>query len=120
VLGQFGLRAAAIAALIGLAGCYQTVNAPNPNAPPECANLDAEISRRVYAYNAKIVNRISGPGPKKLDACSDLAARQRAEMSAIVALGDQINAKKCYQRNVEYRNRRILDSMRAELAKKCS
>jgi hypothetical protein len=118
---EIGLCVVAAAALVGLGGCY-TVNAPNANAPVECASLNAEMSRLVYAYNAKIAKRrASSQGQKKLNLCDvpSQAKQQVAEMTAIVALGDQINAKQCYQQPVSYPNRIILDRIRAELAR-CS
>jgi hypothetical protein len=108
-----------IAALIGLSACYQTAgNAPSPNAPSECANLNAEFSRLAYIHNSKVQKRIAR-GERTVGACEhpDLSKQHIAVMRSIVAASEQIDAKQCFRAPIGDRNHKILEIIRSELAR---
>src|SRR5262245_10326257 len=108
-----------------LIGCSQTVviNPPSANAPSECANLQAERSRRLFAYNAESSARqeASRANPAGDECPAPNFLRQRmAKLSAIVALADAMNAKGCYQHPInDTYNRNLIERQKARLAK-CS
>jgi hypothetical protein len=121
-LGENGtLRAAAIIGLVTLTGCVQTVvNAPSANALPECSDLAAELSRRQFEYNAQVATtRAERAATAKSNVCPETRfIRQRiAELSAIVAVSDKMNAKGCYQHPIGEYNRNLLDRLNGSLAR---
>ena len=112
------LHAAAIVSLIGLTGCVQTVsNGPSANAPSECVSLAAEHARRGYAYNVKSQAIRENPA-KRAQLCTEpnRLKERIAELSAIVAISDRMNAKGCYQQPIGQYNRNLIERLKATLA----
>jgi hypothetical protein len=116
-LGNRTLAAAAIVGLVALAGCGQTVvNAPSANAPSDCSNLAAELSRRQFEYNAKVATARAEqagnvcPEPNRI-------RQQIAELSAVVAVSDKMNAEGCYQHPIGEYNRNLVNRLNGDVAR---
>jgi hypothetical protein len=97
------------------------INAPSAHAPAECANLTAEFSRRTYAYNVRVaaLRAEQVPAGQNGLVCRDASyTRQRiAEMTAIVAVSDRMDAKGCYQRPIGDYNRKLIERLKETLAR---
>jgi hypothetical protein len=117
------LQAVAMIGLIALTGCTQTlVNPPSANAPSECADLTAEQSRRSFAYNVKTQaireeRARTGQAPGLFCLEPNRMRERIAELSAIVAVSDKMNAKGCYQQPIGEYNRKLLDVLKTQLAR---
>jgi len=116
------LRALAVVGPLALTGCgYTIANGPSAHAPAECANLAAELSRRGYTYNPKVAERraeIIASGMAR-PVCQDPRDMRRriAELSAIVAIEDKMDAKGCYQRPTSDYDRKLVGRLTETLAR---
>jgi hypothetical protein len=112
----------AVVGPLALTGCgYTIVNSPSAQAPAECANLAAELSRRGYSYNSKVAAtraEIIASGMTR-PVCQDpRVTRQRiAELSGIVAIEDKMDAKGCYQRPISGYDRNLIGRLTEILAR---
>jgi hypothetical protein len=116
------LRALAVVGPLALTGCGHTVaNAPSAHAPAECATLAAELSRRGYTYNSKVAAiraEIIASGMARPVCRDPRVMRQRiAELGAIVAIEDKMDAKGCYQRPIAAYDRNLVGRMTETLAR---
>jgi hypothetical protein len=112
----------AVVGPLALASCvHTTANAPSAHAPAECANLAAELSRRGYTYNSKVAAtraEIIASGMTRPVCRDPRVMRQRiAELSAIVAIEDKMDAKGCYQRPVAGYDRSLVGRLTETLAR---
>jgi hypothetical protein len=100
---------------------HTIANAPSAQAPAECANLAAELSRRGYTYNSKsaaIRAQIVASGMTRPVCRDPRVMRQRiAELSAIVAIEDKMDAKGCYQRPIAGYDRNLVGRLTETLAR---
>jgi hypothetical protein len=111
------LHAAAIAGLMSLTGCVQTVIPQSVNAPSECGNLIGEYARRSFAFNAK-GRAISEERARSGRLCPEprRLREQIADLGPIIAVMEKMDAKGCYQRPVGPLSRNALKQLKAHLA----
>jgi hypothetical protein len=114
------LRALVVVGPLALTGCYTIANSPSAHAPAECANLAAEMSRRGYTYNSKVSQRraeVAASGVSRPVCQDQRLTRQRiAELSAIVAIEDKMDAAGCYQRPISGYDRNLVGRLTEALA----
>jgi hypothetical protein len=111
----------AVVGPLALTGCVHTVaNSPSARAPAECANLAAELSRRGYTYNSKVAAiraEIIASGTRPVCRDPRVMRQQIAELSAIVAIEDKMDAKGCYQRPIAGYDRNLVGRLTETLAR---